>query len=238
MARAANESARSFAYRIIKIQILGMQFLPGAKLSEAELAQLLGVSRTPVHDTFARLEREKMLMVEPQRGTFVPLLDTGHILQVAGIEQKLSLAVLEVLYIRRPTAQSLAELFECVHKEREAVAQGAAGRMAQLQFGFFRQLFAMAGYLPVFQAAFRVSADLTRLYHLVDDMAVWRKAAELHDGVAQALQARDSDDACERMAAYFSMVGPLLSSIQERYPQYFRSSELAAGGRQPKEEQH
>lgn len=221
VARTANESARSFAYRIIKIQILDMQFLPGEKLSEAELAQQLGVSRTPVHDTFARLEREKMLMVEPQRGTFVPRLNAERILQVAEIEQKLSLAVLEVLYIRRPAAQSFGALSQCIEKEHSALAQRAAGPMAQLHMGFFRQLFEMAGYLPVFQAVFRVSADLARLYHLIDDMAVWRKLVELQAGVAQALRAHDSDVACALMSEHFSLVGPLLSSIRKRYPQYF-----------------
>ena len=42
---------------------------PGAPLSENEIAQRLGVSRTPVREAFIRLEGDGLLAVRPQVGT-------------------------------------------------------------------------------------------------------------------------------------------------------------------------
>ena len=57
--RAPEESARAFVYRVLSLYIREMFLRPGEKLVETDVAQALQVSRTPVHDTFARLEREK-----------------------------------------------------------------------------------------------------------------------------------------------------------------------------------
>ena len=47
------------------------EFEFGEALSEAGLSEKLGVSRTPVREAFARLQREGLVVVRPQRGTFV-----------------------------------------------------------------------------------------------------------------------------------------------------------------------
>ena len=59
--RAPEESARAFVYRVLSTYIKEMFLHPGEKLAETDVAAELQVSRTPVHDTFSRLEREKML---------------------------------------------------------------------------------------------------------------------------------------------------------------------------------
>ncbi len=220
-AHLPRENARSFSYRIIKIQILNMQLLPGEKLSEAEMAQQLGVSRTPVHDTFARLAREKMLEIEPQRGTFIPRLHSDRILQAARIGLKLSLAVLETLYVQRHSPEELQPLARCAEQEKEALPRAASAAMEQLRTEFFRELFRLAGYMPVFQTMYRISADLTRMLQLVDDMTVWNRLVRQHEAIVQALRQRDSDAACARMTECFSLAVSLLAGLKERYPQYF-----------------
>ena len=57
--RAPEESARAFVYRVLSTYIKEMFLHPGEKLAETDVAAELQVSRTPVHDTFSRLEREK-----------------------------------------------------------------------------------------------------------------------------------------------------------------------------------
>ena len=78
--RAPEESARAFVYRVLSTYIKEMFLHPGEKLAETDVAAELQVSRTPVHDTFSRLEREKMLRPVP-RGAVVPPLNTDMIRQ-------------------------------------------------------------------------------------------------------------------------------------------------------------
>lgn len=100
--RAPEESARAFVYRVLSTYIKEMFLHPGEKLAETDVAAELQVSRTPVHDTFSRLEREKMLRPVP-RGAVVPPLNTDMIRQTVWMHRTVSQAVLGELYNHRPT---------------------------------------------------------------------------------------------------------------------------------------
>ena len=51
--------------------IVSLKLLPGAKLSEAEVARRFGVSRQPVRDAFNRLDNLDLLLIRPQKATEV-----------------------------------------------------------------------------------------------------------------------------------------------------------------------
>ena len=48
-----------------------MTLLPGQRISEAEIANSLEISRQPVREAFIKLSDDGLLEVRPQRGTFV-----------------------------------------------------------------------------------------------------------------------------------------------------------------------
>ncbi len=52
---------------------------PGEALSEPKLAKLLHVSRTPIRETLARLERDGLVTIVPRRGAFVRNLGVADI---------------------------------------------------------------------------------------------------------------------------------------------------------------
>ena len=55
----------------IREMILRGELRAGARVAEAPLAELLGMSRTPVREAFLRLEAEGLLRLYPQRGALV-----------------------------------------------------------------------------------------------------------------------------------------------------------------------
>lgn len=59
----------------IRDRIIDGSFEPGMQLTEAQLAERLGVSRGPVREAFQRLVQEGLLVAEPHRGVFVTTLD-------------------------------------------------------------------------------------------------------------------------------------------------------------------
>ena len=54
----ASRSAREVAYETIRSRIITMDLKPGDELNDRELAQELGISRTPMRDALGRLEQE------------------------------------------------------------------------------------------------------------------------------------------------------------------------------------
>ncbi len=59
----------------LKNRILRLEYEPGLILSETELAEDLGVSRTPIRHAFQKLELHKLLTVVPRYGTQVSQID-------------------------------------------------------------------------------------------------------------------------------------------------------------------
>ncbi|ULO08792.1 GntR family transcriptional regulator [Paenibacillus sp. 19GGS1-52] len=66
---------RDILYSVIKNRILTMEYIPGQKISELEIAQQTNISRTPVREAFLRLSEEGLLQIVPQSGTYVSKID-------------------------------------------------------------------------------------------------------------------------------------------------------------------
>src|SRR5262245_17201456 len=58
-------------YAHVKERLLDGRFAGGTLLSENDVAQSLGLSRTPVRQAFARLQAEGLLELYPKRGALV-----------------------------------------------------------------------------------------------------------------------------------------------------------------------
>lgn len=61
-------------YEAIKEAILSLKIRPGEVLTIGRLADQLGASRTPVRDALLILEREGLVTIVPQKGTYVSMI--------------------------------------------------------------------------------------------------------------------------------------------------------------------
>src|SRR4051795_13504060 len=66
------------AYDLIRQEIVEGQLPGGLLLSEVEVAARLGVSRTPVHEAFLKLQAEELLELAPRRGAVVVPIRPGE----------------------------------------------------------------------------------------------------------------------------------------------------------------
>ena len=64
-------SAREVAYRTIRSRIITMELKPGDPLNDRELAEELGISRTPMREALLMLNIARMVDIKPQSGTHV-----------------------------------------------------------------------------------------------------------------------------------------------------------------------
>lgn len=90
---AAVQSLKEIAYSAIKDAILSFQLAPGMPLVEHELAEQLGVSKTPVRDALQELEREGFVVRVPFKGTYVTdvtMVDVAEIFQLRAVLEGLA----------------------------------------------------------------------------------------------------------------------------------------------------
>ena len=84
---------RDLVFTTLRQAILKGELLPGERLMEIQLAEKMGVSRTPIREAIRKLEREGLVIMVPRKGA-----------EVAGISEKMLRDVLEV----RMTPEKLA----------------------------------------------------------------------------------------------------------------------------------
>ncbi|WP_293768746.1 GntR family transcriptional regulator [uncultured Corynebacterium sp.] len=70
------------AYAHVKARIISGEFPDTTMLSEGEVAEALGLSRTPIHEAFLRLEVEGFLKLYPKRGALVVPINQEDIREV------------------------------------------------------------------------------------------------------------------------------------------------------------
>ena len=64
---------REMVYEELKMQILTGTIIPGTRMMEVELAEEMGVSRTPIREAIRKLEKEGLVTIEPRRGAYASL---------------------------------------------------------------------------------------------------------------------------------------------------------------------
>lgn len=65
------ETLNQKVYNIVKLMIIDGEFKQGEKLNETDLAERIGVSATPVRETFRTLASEGLVEIVPYKGVFV-----------------------------------------------------------------------------------------------------------------------------------------------------------------------
>lgn len=96
-------------HRRLKEMILNFEFYPGTRLTEGELSERFGVSRTPIREAVQRLEMERLMTVRPKQGCFVRELDIDEINDYYQVRMALERLMLQLVIERMPR-QALLDL--------------------------------------------------------------------------------------------------------------------------------
>jgi len=73
----------------IKTAIIKGKFKPGEKISEGDLAESMGISRTPLREAFRKLENEGFIQIIPRKGAVVADIDAEEAINLYEIKSTL-----------------------------------------------------------------------------------------------------------------------------------------------------
>lgn len=73
----------------IKTAIIKGKFKPGEKISEGDLAESMGISRTPLREAFRKLENEGFIKIIPRKGAVVANIDAEEAINLYEIKSTL-----------------------------------------------------------------------------------------------------------------------------------------------------
>jgi DNA-binding GntR family transcriptional regulator len=108
----------------LRTSIVNGSLEPGSQLNEVELANSFGVSRGPVREALQRLVQEGLLLSEPHRGVFIPVLTEGDVVDIYLAREALEFAALRSIVARATSAAASQALDQYVTLMEKAEAAG------------------------------------------------------------------------------------------------------------------
>ena len=142
-ASTADQSVRERAYVYIRHKIASGGLSAGDPLSEVEVAEGLGSSRTPVREAIGQLVASGLLEQIPGRGTTVARLTRDDIIDLYELREAMEVfAARKVARLGVPAAEldQLQQLVDGIRPLREALVASGGHSLNEEQMGRFMQL--------------------------------------------------------------------------------------------------
>ena len=179
----------------LREEILNGVLEPGQRLQEQVLAERYGVSRVPVRDALRRLEVERLIDMEPNRGAFV-----GRVSPEEAVELLRVRLVLEKLLARdaarNRTERQVEQLRELVVDGTSSVRGASPSQLVDLNTRFHRLL----GEASHNSTAAGLVEQLRTRNELEYARKLPRRAESSwkeHAAICEAIAAGDSDEAAK-----------------------------------------
>ena len=186
---------RESVYEQLKIQILTGKIAPGTRMMEVELAEDLGVSRTPVREAIRKLEKEALVVIEPRRGAYVSDVSVKEMVDTLVVREDLE-ALAASLTAKRITKEELEGLEKKVTDYSEAIASGDMEQIIRADESFHHKIVALSGnkaLIQLFSSVQELSLRFRYLYY--EDFTRYENMPVEHKEILEAIRTGDGDAA-------------------------------------------
>jgi DNA-binding GntR family transcriptional regulator len=210
-------SLRARVYNAVRDAIVSGDLTPGARLRDQDLAERLGVSRTPVREALQRLEDEGLIETSPRASTRVAPLDARAARDAFPVAAALhALATRHGVSHLRP--QDIARMK--VANERLARLIAAPDLQTVLQAikaddDFHTVFLDAAGNREIITALERVMPKVRRLEYAQFGSLAGRKSVQQHEAILAACERGEALEAAALVEENWLSLGQLIAASLE-----------------------
>lgn len=201
-ATPTGRSGPSDAYSMVLDAIDTGIYRPGDRLVESELAERLGVSRTPIREALQRLETQSLL-VRDGRSLIVASLDHNQMAELYVVRGELE-GLAARLAARNATEEEVQLLRDMVEADNALLEHPAA--LARANKRFHKQIHLASHNRFLVQQLDLVHRSMALM--ATTSLAVVGRGAiaqQEHDRIVSAIEARDGDAADAALRAHISV---------------------------------
>ncbi|GJJ17495.1 GntR family transcriptional regulator [Mycolicibacterium mageritense] len=199
---AAAETSADRAYEILRERLVMLDIRPGEPINDEHIAAELGVGRTPVREALKRLERDRLVIAYPRRGTFATAVDMTDLADISEIRKQLE-PTAAARAARAATAEARARL--------SALAAGIAQiddaddprEVLRRDVHVHREIYRASGNPHLEQILVSLDAHATRIWCLfLDRLPDVAGHVREHVALMEAIVAGDATTAAELTLAH------------------------------------
>ena len=180
-----------------------------------------------MREAFAQLREDGLIMTWPSRGTYVSKLSEQQIIGAQFLREALESAVVERLCTQGLSQDSREKILAVLESQRIAVAAGEKLEFQQLDDRFHLLLAEATGFERIGGLLLREKSALDRLRVLsLNDSDRMGELLSEHEGIFNAIQNGDKDQAFERMRQHLRRVLATLSDLVAANRDFFEEAEV------------
>jgi len=186
---------REIVYEELKRQILVGEISPGTRMMEVELADVMGVSRTPVREAIRKLEKEGLVSIEPRKGAYASNISIKDMVDVLEVRQGLE-EMASMLAAGRITESQKEELLTILANYRKAVEAANIDEIIKYDEDFHSRIISISGNKTLEQVFSTVQELALRFrYIYYDDFNRYENMPREHQMIEEAIMSGDEEKA-------------------------------------------
>ncbi|MBI9015223.1 MAG: GntR family transcriptional regulator [Clostridiales bacterium] len=215
-------NTKEHLYNTVKAEILDLELKPGVRISEAEVAKRLGVSRQPIRELFIRLTHDKLVQVVPQKGTFISLIDLDYVKQVIYMRFLVEKNILQEACDKLDDAD--IEKLKDICDSQTAIAEDGGDPIEFLRAdnSLHRTIFHMCGHDVIWSIIESNNVNYSR-FRLLDvlEKDIMHRIVKQHRKIIELIETKNKSGLKELLEEHLYQGLDNSEHIIDRYKEYF-----------------
>lgn len=204
---------RELVFEALREAIITGRLRPGERLMEVQVAEALGVSRTPVREAIRMLELEGFVLMMPRKGAYVADISIKDIASVFEIRRALEGLAAE-LAAERATEQHMERLERILVELAECVENSDVQHFVELDTEFHATVYEASRNDRLAPIVSLLREQIQRFRtRTLSNPGRMRVALEEHRGLVEALGDRDVDRARQLASDHIESAENLLMAL-------------------------
>jgi DNA-binding GntR family transcriptional regulator len=219
--RLSGGATWAHVYAVLREGIVSVELTPGQQLSENDLAQRIGVSRTPIREALVRLRDDRLVEIVPQLGTFVTRISPAAVADAQFVRESLECAAVK-LAAPRADAESVETLAAILRRQTETHESGDLDRFYVLDDEFHHAICDLSGHGIAWLLSQRASGHLNRIRRLsLTQPDYIEQMIDEHHAVLTAIEKNRPSQGEKALRHHLRMVLSSLPDIKLLHPDFF-----------------
>ena len=215
-----HETAKDYALRVLKENIITLELAPGSQISENELSAALSISRTPIREALSELAKVKLIEIIPQKKTSIALIDSRLVEEAGFMRYTMESAVIEQVCLQR-TEEDLLRFEENIALQKVYFQNNASEKMLQKDDEFHRAFFEITRNMEIYQLMQNLQIHFDRVRSISLSSLHNLQIIEDHEAIVESIKKRDAEEAKKLLQQHLSRYLVDEASIKARFPDYF-----------------
>lgn len=212
-----NKPLHGIVLEILREAIVSGLLRPGEKLMEAQLAEEMGISRTPVREAIRKLELEGFVNMIPRKGACVAEYSEKDIVDTFKIRLALERLAVE-LAVEKITDARLEELKKVIAEESIYIENGNLEMMVEKDAEFHELIYSTGDNRRLVTIMSNLKEQIRRFRFVsLGGQGRGKEVLEEHELIMEALKRRDLKQALACMEEHIENTQQaLLAAIKEK----------------------